>query len=225
MHPDESRVTALAWLSVALIGCSMFNTNVDAADVGANFRTSVAVKEPVAVLTQVIQADFDALDNGGQRIDNVALSSAEVNSFDGPAPGFYMLNWDQFEVATKWELLEQRVLSKKLVEIPVRFRIVGRTKGVKAKEMGISGNPSPENRVIVYRITRSSKGWKIINPPMPIIGLESLMNFYKNELKETSKAITTLEGKSLKPYTNLVTARELAILRLNDLEVLEVKSK
>lgn len=218
----SGRLRAATWLRMLMILAFSFTFDIPAAD--ADLRaappSSIAIEVPVALVIQIVQADFDAVDNGGRRIGNVMLNRPMGLAPSMPAPGFYMLDWDEFEVATEWALLEQKILDEKLVEVLIKFRVVGRTKGVKAKEVRISPSVSPEERVNVYRITRRSNGWKLIDPPMPVVGLKPLVNLYKAKQQEISRTIATLNSKGVAPYANLVRVRELAELRLSDLEVL-----
>ena len=91
---------------------------------------------------------------------------------------------------------------------------------MKAGEAGISKNIDPKNKVITYRVTKGPQGWKLIDPPMPIVGLKSLTEFYMAELQTSSRAMAALEGKGIRQYANLTKVRDIAAMRLHDLEAL-----
>lgn len=177
-------------------------------------------KEPIAILAKIIQADFDAEDNGGQRIDNVAFTRARAQASYGPKPGYYMLDWDEFEVATAWQFREEKELSDTLMEIPVEFHIVGRTKGGRTKDKGITPVLDSQAKVITYRVMKAPDGWKVIDPPIPIVGIDPLKRFYQAKSERLASQITSMRDKGLRPYPNLVKAHELAARRLKDIEAL-----
>lgn len=177
-------------------------------------------KEAIAVLTKIIQADFDAVDNGGQRIDNVAFTRARARASYGPKLGHYMLDWDAFEVAAAWRLVGEKKLSETLVECSVEFRVVGRARGGGTEEKGIAPISNVQPRVVIYRVRKTSEGWKVIDPPIPVVGIDSLERFYQTKRERLSSQINSMRDKGLEPYENLVKGVELATLRLNDLEAL-----
>lgn len=215
-----SRALSPLWSIAVLALASISAVAAYAHDATPVSRFSTTRKEPIVILTKIIQADFDATDNGGQRIDNVAFTRARAQTSYGPKPGYYMLDWDEFEVATTWQFREERELSETLVEVSVEFRIVGRAKGGKTKDKGITPVPNSQARVITYKVVKTSDGWKVTDPPIPIVGLDPLKRFYQAKLERLSSQITSMEDKGLRPYPNLVKARELAARRLKDIEAL-----
>lgn len=176
---------------------------------------SISYEEAEELLTKIVQADFEALDGGGERIGNVVISGSTVLPY-GPRAGFYMLDWDAIYVAESWRLLERKPLEETLIEYSIEFHMVGRTLGDGAKNIV----PYTQSKEVIYKLKKTSDGWKIIDPPAPVIGIDSLERFYQKERERFSVKINSMKDRGLEPHQNLVVGLRLAIQRLNDIKVL-----
>lgn len=181
-------------------------------------QPSVKCSKAFAVLKKVIEADFVASDGGGERLDNVIYSSsAKRREDDGTKPGFYTLNWDAFDVAKKWRLLNEKAIDDGLCEFSIEFKLRGRV----ATDGGENIIPDIRSLVVTYRVKITAQGWKVVDPPKPVVGIDSLEMFYLAEKERFSGKIKAMRGRGKEPYQNLLNGLELANRRLGDIKKLK----
>lgn len=200
--------------TVIAFGISMLSTGISCAASNNSEKDSASRYEAFAVVKKIIEADFVALDGGGERLDNVVYADFTAPDYgDGTKPGYYTLDWDEFYVAENWQLLSETVVADGVVEFAVAFEVIGHVPAGGAK------NVVSDVRTLVfpYRAKRTLQGWKVDNPQVPVVGVKPLEGFYLGEKERFSKKIDAMRKRGVAPHQNLLNGLELANRRLDDI--------
>jgi len=164
---------------------------------------SKASLEATELVQKILSDDFNGNDMG--RYDRVIYLNGKTASpedcpdsrFDGRCSGTrsesYSLESDAVIIVSSWKLIDEpEILTDNSLKYRVLFHTIAMPEGYgvpswmadKGREFRLTSPPKDDE--VIYRVKKIAGIWKVINPPVPRIGIDTMLNFLRSDLNHFS---------------------------------------
>ncbi|MBI3771572.1 MAG: hypothetical protein HY272_02560 [Gammaproteobacteria bacterium] len=184
-------------------------------------------------MSELLQSDFDG--NSGGRIDKVIYTSPNNNQCRGekdcslPAREVFFLDSDPLLIVNAWNIEEIISVDKSHMRIKVNFKVLAKTEGTgtpwweNMSGREIRAIKGQQEQRINYDLALKDGKWKLIDPPMPCVGILAIVKFFKSKEESYRERFSKLKsnGDSFQ-LMNIMIHHEWALRQLQVLNLVNL---
>ncbi len=156
---------------------------------------ALATEAPEKVLTDILAHDFEG--DGDFRVGQAIFTHPDRKRADdcgckGLPRELFEAALDPIVIVSDWKLLGPAPPKGKDATFRATFRVVGVTKDQSTKNLvrrGVVPLAKPREEEITYRLRLKDGHWKLVDPPLPRVGVKSLVRLMRHEVDQNARLI------------------------------------